>query len=193
MVVKYADLRADQKQQFITLFGECFFKMVDKKAKYTKQLQIVFGDAFLPQFVYAYLVGEKLATLIACSNAQSCATRFSKTKCKAQFGSVLGAVNYRFFKAFFGKPIAKAEDEGYIDYLCVHKDFRRRGIAAQLLNYVYDHTQYNTYLLEVVGNNAAAIALYKKQGYKIAETKKSIMLRLVINDFVYLMKYNKKT
>ncbi len=187
MIAKLSELNIEQKQQFIKVFGESFFSMVDKKGKYTARLQVVFGDAFLPQFSYAYLDGENVAGLITCSNAQSSAMRFSKAVCKSQFGSILGAINYRFFKSLFGKPFAKAADEGYIDFLCVDKDYRRRGIATQMLNHVYQQTEYKHYLLAVLAKNSGAIKLYEKEGYTIIRDMKELIIRLVMNDYVHVM------
>ena len=191
MIVKLSELTADQKKQFIKVFGESFFSMVDKKEKYTQKLQVVFGDAFLPQFSYAYLSGEAVAGLVSCSNNTSSAMRFSKAVCKSQFGSILGAINYRFFKSLFGKPFAKADDEGYIDFLCVDKDHRRLGLATQLLNHVYQQTQYKHYLLAVLAKNTGAIKLYKKEGYKIIRDMKELMVRIALKDYVHVMLYSK--
>jgi len=152
MIVNYSELNAAQKQQFITVFGESFFDMVDKKAKYTAKLKVVFGSAFLPQFAYAFLDGDNVAGLITCSNAKSSAMHFSKAVCQSQFGSILGAINYRFFKALFGKPFAKADDEGYIDFLCVDKDHRRRGIASQLPLKYFDGRTYGELLSRVTND-----------------------------------------
>ncbi len=191
MIVNYSELNANQKQQFIVLFGENFFDLVDKKAKHTAKLQIVFGDAFISEFAYAYLDSDKVTGLISCSNMQRSSLRFSESVCKAQFGSVLGAINYRVFKSFFGKPVAKAADEGYIDFLCVDKDSRRQGIASQLMSFVYDNTQFAFYLLKVMAKNTGAIKLYEHRGYKVEKEKKGRMLRLIQQHFVYLMRYTK--
>ncbi|MBT3318357.1 MAG: GNAT family N-acetyltransferase [Clostridia bacterium] len=191
MIVKLSELSLEQKQRFVTVFGESFFDMIDKKGKNMKKLQVVFGDAFLPQFAYAYLDGEDVAGLITCSNSQSSAMCFSKSVCKSQFGSILGAINYRFFKSLFGKPFAKADDEGYIDFLCVDSGHRRRGIATKLMNHVYAQTQFKHYLLAVLAKNSGAIKLYKKEGYTIIRDVKELIVRIAINDYTHVMLYSK--
>ena len=191
MIVNYSRLSESQKQRFAEVFGESFFTMVDKKSKYTHKLQVIFKDAFLPQFAYAYLDGEDIAGLITCSNNKSSAMRFSKAVCKSQFGGILGAINYRFFGSLFGKPFAKADDEGYIDFLCVDSGHRRQGIATQLMNHVYANTNYKHYLLAVLAKNNGAIKLYEKQGYKVIRDLKEFLVRIAMKDYVHVMLYSK--
>lgn len=57
-------------------------------------------------------------------------------------------------------------DEGYVTNIAVSKDFRRQGIARQLLRYAKDQWQHLFRItLEVRVSNTAAIALYESEGF----------------------------
>lgn len=189
MIKKLSELTEGQKRQFITLFGENFFYMLDPKGKYTDKLEAIFADAFLEDYSYACIDGVKVIGLVSCSNNEQTAVRFNKELCIKQFGSLLGKLNYNIFIRYFGIPIAKKQDEGYIDFLCVDKSYRRKGIASQLLEFVYEHTEFSSYLLEVLGKNTKAMKFYDHLGFKEVNRKKGLMMWLSIRDHIRLMKY----
>jgi ribosomal protein S18 acetylase RimI-like enzyme len=67
-----------------------------------------------------------------------------------------------------------AVDEAEIIYLCVHPNYRRIGIAAQILQYFIQNTSFLKKLhLEVIIHNANAISFYKKEGFIITHVRKN--------------------
>jgi ribosomal-protein-alanine N-acetyltransferase len=59
-------------------------------------------------------------------------------------------------------------DELHIHHLCTHPDFRRKGLARNLLGRVLDFARtkgVENAFLEVAASNDAAIALYKDAGF----------------------------
>ncbi len=57
--------------------------------------------------------------------------------------------------------------------IVVDSEYRRKGVASKLIEYVYNKygDRYN-YYLEVRESNKAAIALYEKNGFKIVNVRK---------------------
>ena len=67
-------------------------------------------------------------------------------------------------------------DEGYITNVAVHPDYRRQGIAGELLNVFRRFAEGNKLAfltLEVRESNAPARALYEKNGYKEVGVRKN--------------------
>ena len=191
MITVLGKLDAIQKKQFIRLFADNFFYMLDPKKKKTDKLTAVFENAFLSDYSYAYIDNGKVAGIISCSNMGHTAVRFDKEFCEKVFGRFAGRMHYNTLMRYFGYPIVKSANEGFIDFLCVDKNHRRKGVASSLLDYVYDNTGYRHYVLEVLSKNTGAIKLYKLLGYKQTDIKKSFWLWLAMKDHLISMKYSK--
>lgn len=66
-------------------------------------------------------------------------------------------------------------DRVELNYICVIPSYRHKGIATKLLSYMLsdaDNKKCSNITLEVRENNAAAISLYKKLGFKVVATRK---------------------
>lgn len=59
-----------------------------------------------------------------------------------------------------------------INYIFVINEYRRKGIASNLIKYVIDNYDFENITLEVNVNNVSAINLYKKLGFKIINIRK---------------------
>ena len=59
-----------------------------------------------------------------------------------------------------------------INYIFVVDNYRRSGIAYNLIKYVVDNYDFENITLEVNVNNVSAINLYKKLGFKIIGIRK---------------------
>ena len=62
--------------------------------------------------------------------------------------------------------MGRSEDGYYIANVAVDDNYRKRGIAAAMMNYVMDGKDYIT--LECVIANTGSWRLYQRLGYKIA-------------------------
>lgn len=58
------------------------------------------------------------------------------------------------------------DDEIDIISVVIDEKFRNRGFASKLMDYVVNYSNGRKIILEVNGNNKAAIGLYKKYGFK---------------------------
>ena len=102
----------------------------------------------------------------------------------------------RFFVAETGKMligyigIKAVVDEGYITNIAVFPEFRRKGVAAALLNKVFDYAKekrLSFVSLEVRPSNNAAVSLYQKTGIK-EEGRRKDFYRLPREDALIMTK-----
>ena len=102
----------------------------------------------------------------------------------------------RFFVAETGKMligyigIKAVVDEGYITNIAVFPEFRRKGVAAALLNKVFDYAKekrLSFVSLEVRPSNNAAVSLYQKTGFK-EEGRRKDFYRLPREDALIMTK-----
>ena len=80
-----------------------------------------------------------------------------------------------------------ANNVGSIDIytIAVDENFKRHGIATQLIDYVKGNYDYETITLEVRSKNDAAIKMYQKNGFEVINTRK----KYYENDDAYVMQY----
>lgn len=80
-----------------------------------------------------------------------------------------------------------ANNVGNIDIytIAVAENFKRQGIATQLIDYVKRNYDYETITLEVRSKNDAAIQMYQKNGFEVINTRK----KYYENDDAYVMQY----
>lgn len=84
--------------------------------------------------------------------------------------------------------------ECYIDKVCVHPDYRRKGAAQALVCYLIDYAlkkQGEFITLEVRQGNVPAIALYQKLGFAPVGIRKKFYSHPV-EDALLMTKYFKK-
>lgn len=81
-------------------------------------------------------------------------------------------------------------DEGYITNIAVFPEFRRKGVAAALLDKVFDYAEekrLSFVSLEVRPSNTAAVSLYQKTGFK-EEGRRKDFYRLPREDALIMTK-----
>ena len=81
-------------------------------------------------------------------------------------------------------------DEGYITNVAVFPQYRRRGVAAALLEKVFEYAEekrLSFVSLEVRASNTAAVALYEKKGFK-EEGRRKDFYRLPREDALIMTK-----
>lgn len=73
---------------------------------------------------------------------------------------------------FYDNEIAKKNQEGYCVFFCVLPDYRRYGIASEMILRVKTHLNCKgipTFKLKCAKSNNAAFNLYKKTGFVVVE------------------------
>ena len=60
-----------------------------------------------------------------------------------------------------------------IDYIFVKEEFRRKGIASKLLNYIVNNNTLKNISLEVRISNSSAISFYESKGFEKVAVRKN--------------------
>ncbi len=102
---------------------------------------------------------------------------FSSPLSKNTLEGMLKNPSYRFY-AVRGEKLAAficfecVCGEGQIVSVAVHPSFRGRGLADALLNRIKEDDDISLYTLEVRADNAPALSLYEKHGFKAVGSRK---------------------
>lgn len=87
--------------------------------------------------------------------------------------------NYNIYKLNIdNEEIGFIETIHNIDYLeitdvLIYEKYRSKGYSKLLMDYIFNNTKYNRFLLEVSINNKIAISLYKKYNFKEISVRKN--------------------
>jgi ribosomal protein S18 acetylase RimI-like enzyme len=110
-----------------------------------------------------------------------------------KLGLIKGFSANMIFKNYFNKypkyPVEIDDKTGSIEFVATNKKFRRRGIATEIMKYIFSLKLYEKYILEVADTNEQALNLYKKSGYKeVHRIKQKYAKKTGINYLVYMVK-----
>ena len=84
----------------------------------------------------------------------------------------LKAVDDQIMAGFIGIDLRRAQEVAWIATLAVHPDYRRKGLAARLLELGEARTTLPRIRLSVRQSNYPAISLYERFGYQQVDTWK---------------------
>lgn len=107
----------------------------------------------------------KILGVIACSDCNGRAAFVDTKEYIKHLGLIKGLLGAFVLKPEFTDPLKYPETTGYIEFVAVAEDARRRGIASAMLKGVTEQTTYSEYFLEVTDINIKAQECYKKFGF----------------------------
>ena len=106
-----------------------------------------------------------------------------------ELGLIKGLVANMILKRIFTKPrkypIEIDGKTGSIENVATNSNYRKKGIATSLMEYIFALNMYEKYILEVLDTNENAIKLYKKLGFKEVGTQEIHPF-----NYVYMLKEN---
>ncbi|MDU4891144.1 MAG: N-acetyltransferase [Clostridium sp.] len=172
-----SDLDEESSRNMSRIFIESFGHMFEKFSKDKEALIECFEKSFIYDMIYVALDGKRVVGFIAVSNCKGRVVNVNKKEFCNHFGKIKGAIFSWQLKMIMGKPVVSEPNQCYIDFVAVDKDYRRKGVAIELFNYIHEHLIFDEFNLDVLTTNPEAQKLYEKLGYKVDKVKKSIMTR----------------
>ena len=117
-----------------------------------------------------FLVAEqngKIIGIAGCADCDGRAVTPVKKDCRKQLGFIRGSIAYMVFREEFINPLKFPQSTGIIDIVGVLEEARGNGIAKAMLEKTVEINQrYSEFVLNVKDNNAPAIKVYEKFGFK---------------------------
>jgi ribosomal protein S18 acetylase RimI-like enzyme len=162
------NIREKLGEIYVNAFYDDVLKYFSKnKAKLIK----VFACGFLLDCFYVAEQDNEIIGMVACmGKGEVCIKLDLKTivKCIGLFRGLI--INY-WFKQFL-KGLPKLDEKtAAIEYLATDTKHLRKGVASTLVKTLFTLTEYENYVLEVIGTNKKAIKFYNKLGFKVAYIK----------------------
>lgn len=188
-VKKLSDLNDEHIHQVSKIFIDSFYYMFEKFCKEIDSIRVCFEKAFIPSMFYVALDNNKVVGFIGISNNKKRVVDFEKSMFIEKFGDIKGKYFYWQLKKLIGVPIVKNENECYIDFVAVDKEYRNRGVGTTLFKYIHYNKRYKSYSLDVLSKNEGAKKLYESLGYKTTHIKKSFVTNISgLGHFIIMQK-----
>ena len=178
----YPNKRYEVAQFIIEQFNDLFSGICKDKEK----LISLFEQALVVEQCFVAIDKNRIIGLITISNSKRSSVVISRQKVQQILGWIRGGM---FYLNVMKGPLVLKPNDIYISTLAVHKGYRRKGIATQLLNYVMNESPRNQYLLEVIDVNEGAIKLYESLGFKVFKRSKQRFAKQAgFNERLYMKK-----
>lgn len=178
----YPNKRYEVAQFIIEQFNDLFSGICKDKEK----LISLFEQALVVEQCFVAIDKNRIIGLITISNSNRSSVVISRQKVQQILGWIRG---WMFYLNVMKGPLVLKQNDIYISTLAVHKGYRRKGIATQLLNYVMNESPRNQYLLEVIDVNEGAIKLYESLGFQVFKRSKQRFAKQAgFNERLYMKK-----
>lgn len=115
---------------------------------------------------YVAELNEKIVGVLAISNCNGRAVLTDSASYKKYFGFIKGVIAKIVLKEEFESKLDYPITTGYIEFVSVKKEYRRKGIATTLIKESLKLSNYNDYVLDVTDINTSAINCYNNLGFK---------------------------
>lgn len=156
---------ASDRGQIALCIARAFEKDFSALCKNTELVVSALESGIQIERFYVAVEDEAVVGVLAVSD---CNGRSVLTDIRAyirHFGLVKGFIAALVLKEEFEKQLDYPETVGYIEFVAVAENYRRRGITTQLLSCAMANGKYSRYELDVTDINQAAINCYRKFGF----------------------------
>lgn len=191
LIVKADETDLDVRAQMSRIFAEGFTQWLVFFSKDKDVIANAFAHMFiLDQFFVAIANGE-IAGVTACTDGTKKSVRLDEKELRKHLGFFKGSMARLFLKKEFETPYENfPPNTGSVEFVGTAPEFRGQGVASQILQYIFENTTYNNYVIEEVADtNIPAMNLYKKMGfeeYKRKAVPQKVAEKIGINNFLAL-------
>ena len=190
--LKASALSFDPRPQLGVIFAEGFYDTGLSLIHKDKQvLARALSHMFILEHFYTAVEGNEIVSIVAVVDKKPPPVKIDKKILRRELGFIRGSLAYWGLNKFMVNqpyPFPMAMGMASIEFVATAPNHRGKGAARKLLEYIFDEygLTYAQYVLEVVDNNAPAIALYEKLGFKEFTRKPAINKRAGFDFHVYM-------
>ncbi|MCL1949485.1 MAG: GNAT family N-acetyltransferase [Turicibacter sp.] len=168
-LIKAQDLKFDPRPQMGAIFVEGFYQWLKYFSKDKRKLASAFSHSFQLDGFYVALISDEVVAMAGCSNKGGPVLKLEQKQLRKHLGMVSGTLAYLMLKKGMTKkpyPFAMELGMGSVDFVATAQKYRGQGIGYRLIGFAMRDAGHIGYVLEVASNNASAIRLYEKLGFK---------------------------
>lgn len=167
-VIRADKIDIDVRNQMSQIFAEGFTQWLGYFSKDKNVIAKTFAHMFVLDKFYVAIVENKITGMVACTDCKTLSIQLNKRELRKHLGVVKGSVAGIVLKKEFESPFKSPQvDTGSIEYVGTASKFRGKGVASQIIKYIFDNTPYREYIIEEVADtNIPAMNLYKKIGFE---------------------------
>jgi len=153
------------REQIAECIAEAFKKDFSVICKDVQIVSKAIESGIQTERFYVAIENETIVGVLAISDCNGRSVLTDSKSYKKYFGFLKGIIAAIVMKEEFGKQLKYPDTVGYIEFVAVLENYRRRGITTQLLSHAIANEKYSKYELDVTNINQGAIDCYKKFGF----------------------------
>lgn len=178
-IVKLTEAKAATKKEAIQVFVDSFYPSFQSLSKDKTKLVDFFLVTFDMELCYAALCDGIAVGFLAVCNGEKRSLNFQKDNCIKCCGKIKGSIGYHELKYIIGKPNLEHREDIGIDYLGTKEEYRGKGIATTLLEYIFNHICDGECYIDVDSNNTVAKRLYEYVGFQEYARNSSLINKMI--------------
>lgn len=154
--------------QISKIFVDGFYQWLKFFSKDKEKLSQAFSHMFLLENFYVAIIDNKVVGIAACSDGINASIKLNKKELSHHLGIIKGSIAGIVLKKELENhpyPFNIESDCGSIEFVATDENYRTKGIASSIINYILKDTKYKSFVLEVANTNTAAVKCYEKLGF----------------------------
>lgn len=190
--LKASALDFDPRPQLGAIFADGFYNAgLSLLHKDKAVLGRALAHMFILDYFYTAVEGNEIISIVAVVEKKPPPVKLNKKILRQELGFFRGSLAYWGLNKFLVNapyPFPMAMGMASIEFVATAPNHRGKGAAKKLLEHVFNEfgLTYAQYVLEVVDNNASAIKLYEKLGFKEFTRKPAPSKRAGFDFHVYM-------
>lgn len=166
MDIKVRGARETDRNDIALCIAEGFEEDFLVLCKDTGKVAKAISSGIIINKFYVAEIGNKMAGVIAVSNCEGRAVMTDISSYRKNFGMIKGIIAKLVLREEFEASIEYPVTTGYIEFVAVRKNDRRKGIATAMLKESMALSSYKEYVLDVTDINLPAIKCYSSLGFE---------------------------